>query len=190
MRVSDALFCGVHADASRLATLSRSSERSRAQLQPREKVMAIHFVALLRCFQLLFAAKSESQSVALERLSLGLSKMDGAPPEVEAMDSRLAALKLVVQQKQVECEKLLVQIIQQKREADTKRVKNETEGTRIAAEQQECRLKSQRGGSGTGGDAARPGGGSKPTEGGAVQGGADEAQKQREESRRLPSWSL
>merc|ERR1712129_680633 len=82
--------------------------------------------------------KKSQIEIATDKLSNGLLRIDGAKKQVSEMSVNLEQMKAVVNKKQIECEKLLVLIIQQKRDADEKRIKCEIEQTKMAKEEKLC----------------------------------------------------
>ena len=75
---------------------------------------------------------------AADRLINGLNKIDEAKEQVREMSIGLEKVKKTVSKKQIECEKLLVKIIAQQREADEKKQKAEKEKEKTAGEEAAC----------------------------------------------------
>lgn len=101
-------------------------------------VVGKHYLSLCRHFVALMERKKSEKDANRKQLQLGLSKIEGASGEVEAMSTKLEGMKQIVEQKHVFCEKLLVQLIQQKRDLDAKKMKCELEAKKTEREEVEC----------------------------------------------------
>ncbi|ETO04869.1 hypothetical protein RFI_32529 [Reticulomyxa filosa] len=96
------------------------------------------FLALLTSYKELLKEKQDQIQISVNKLTNGLFKIEEAKKHIAEMTADLEKMKDVVFTKQTQCEKLLVQIIQQQREADEKKIKCELEKAKTAEEARIC----------------------------------------------------
>eukprot|EP01084_Bolivina_argentea_P165608 287680_1 len=98
-----------------------------------------NYLCLVSEYRKLLSLKKEEIETDANKLINGLSKIDEAKKQVSEMTVDLESMKVIVSKKQNECEKLLVQIISQKRDADEKKIKCEIEKNKTGKEETACR---------------------------------------------------
>ena len=112
MDIIPSIFCHVHTCAVAMCQKMAINEKRIVYVTPS------NYLNLVAEYSKLLKAKNSKIECSSSKLVNGLQKIDSCKKQVSEMSVDLEKMKLIVGKKQIECEKLLVQIIQQKREAD------------------------------------------------------------------------
>lgn len=125
-------FCEMH------TAVAKTAQRMATEIKRHTYVTPTSYLGLVTGYEMLLNEKSKQIQTAADKLINGLHKIDEAKVQVSEMTVDLEKMKNIVAKKQVQCEKLLVQIIQQQREADEKKTKCEIEKAKTAEEAAIC----------------------------------------------------
>lgn len=116
-----------------------SSGRMLLELKRHNYVTPTNYLELVKGYRSLLAEKSGALSSSANKLASGLAKLEDAREQVESLSKVLEVKKVDVAASQQKCEKLLIDIVVDKRNADEQRKQVEADSTRIGQEEAECK---------------------------------------------------
>merc|ERR1719181_7097 len=128
-----ATFATVH------ISVEASSDKMLNELKRHNYITPTHFLELVKGYKQLLAEKRGQLGAQRDKLSNGLAKLVEARDGVEVMSAELEEKKVIVAQKQKDCEALLVVIVSERRAAEEQKKTVEADSERIGKEEVECK---------------------------------------------------
>ncbi|PFH37249.1 dynein, axonemal, heavy chain 2 family protein [Besnoitia besnoiti] len=125
------------------ASVVAESERMFLEMKRRNYVTPTKFLELVQGYIRLYREKTEEVEELVHKLSVGLDKLVETRAQVEVMGAELETKKEVVAKKQIECQDLLVVIVEKRRVADEQKKQVEADSERISKEEVETKLLSE-----------------------------------------------
>jgi dynein heavy chain len=126
------VFSAVH------ISVEQSSDKMLAELKRHNYITPTHFLELVKGYKNLLAEKREELGQQRDKLGNGLAKLVEARDGVTVMSAELEKKKVIVAQKQKDCEGLLVVIVSERRAAEEQKKTVEADSERIGKEAIEC----------------------------------------------------
>ena len=120
-------------------SVERASDKMLAEHKRHNYVTPTHYLELVKGYSGILNAKRLEMGAQLKKLSDGVAKLDEGREQVETMSVDLAKKQEFVNQKQKECEKMVVDIMSEKRVADEQKQQVEADEQRINKEALECK---------------------------------------------------
>lgn len=119
-------------------SVEETSKRMLAQLTRRNYVTPTNYLETVRGYRTLLTEKRSELGDKASKLKGGLEKLDETTVQVAAMKKVAEAKKIVVAQAKIDCEELLVEIVQDKRVADEQEKQVNAEAAKIGKEAEEA----------------------------------------------------
>eukprot|EP00750_Incisomonas_marina_P005719 INCI14099.2.p1 GENE.INCI14099.2~~INCI14099.2.p1 ORF type:complete len:3630 (-),score=727.81 INCI14099.2:1911-12800(-) len=120
-------------------SVEKASDKMLAEHKRHNYVTPTHYLELVKGYSGILNAKRVQMGAQLKKLSDGVAKLDEGREQVETMSVDLAKKQEFVNQKQKECEKMVVDIMSEKRVADEQKLQVEADEQRINKEASECK---------------------------------------------------
>ncbi|KAG1668463.1 hypothetical protein FOA52_005236 [Chlamydomonas sp. UWO 241] len=119
-------------------SVEETSKLMLAQLSRRNYVTPTNYLETVRGYRSLLTEKRRELGDKAEKLKGGLEKLDETTVQVSEMKKVAEAKKIVVAQSKIDCEELLVEIVQDKRVADEQEKQVTAEASKISKEAEEA----------------------------------------------------
>jgi dynein heavy chain len=120
-------------------SVQAASEKMLSEHKRNNYVTPTHYLELVKGYSGILNTKRKEMGAQLKKLSDGVAKLDEGREQVEVMSVELSAKQEIVNEKQKECEKMVVDIMSEKRIADDQKQQVEADEQRINKEALECK---------------------------------------------------
>ncbi|KAL0236923.1 hypothetical protein PCE1_000320 [Barthelona sp. PCE] len=121
-------------------SVERLSEKMRDELRRHNYVTPTNFLDLLDSYKQTFRDKRSEIFQKKQKLANGLSKLVDTRKEVEIMTIKLDKTKETLAKKTIECNELLVTLVNRKTEADAQKKEVDELASKLKIEEQECSI--------------------------------------------------